>query len=236
MRVGTKSVLFGVHCVLIHWWFVALGWIYLFGFPFDPRVWVAFVVHDVGYFGKPNMDGPEGEAHVFVGARIMGALFDYGRWDSTWFASTVGRLIAAIFGRKAPGGTTWYCFAFYHSRFMAKKYETQPSPLCFADKMALTFEPHWLYLPRARWSGELREYMSGHDQSKGWSTIHYSDDEDIQRVWYERVATYCDAWVRTHVGGARDEWTHRERVSDSIVSQIARVAAISNDDARKGNV
>lgn len=73
MKIGTKSVLFGAHQFLIHPWFVALGWWKLYGFPFDPRLWVAFFVHDLGYIGKPNMDGPEGERHPVFGASIMAA-------------------------------------------------------------------------------------------------------------------------------------------------------------------
>ena len=37
MRVGTKSVLFGVHAVWIHPFFVAWAWWRLFGFPWDFR-------------------------------------------------------------------------------------------------------------------------------------------------------------------------------------------------------
>lgn len=51
MKTGTKSVLFGAHCFFIHPLFVALAWWKLFGFPWDPRLWVAFFVHDLGYWG-----------------------------------------------------------------------------------------------------------------------------------------------------------------------------------------
>ena len=74
MRVGTKSVLFGAHCFLLHGFFVAKGWSSLYGFPRDPRLWLAFFVHDVGYLGCRDVEGPEGEEHVQFGARIMGAL------------------------------------------------------------------------------------------------------------------------------------------------------------------
>ena len=75
MKVGTKSVLFGAHCFLIHPFFVAAAWWKLYGFPWDPRCWAAFFLHDIGYLGKPNMDGIEGERHVLLGGRIMGCLF-----------------------------------------------------------------------------------------------------------------------------------------------------------------
>ena len=38
MRVGTKSVIFGVHSILVHPFFVAYAWSRLFGFPWDPRL------------------------------------------------------------------------------------------------------------------------------------------------------------------------------------------------------
>ena len=52
MRVGTKSVLFGVHAVWIHPFFVAWAWWKLFGFPWDFRIWSACFLHDAGYIGK----------------------------------------------------------------------------------------------------------------------------------------------------------------------------------------
>ena len=78
MRVGTKSVLFGAHCFFIHPFFVAFGWWALGQFPWDPRLWAAFFLHDLGYLFSPNMDGLEGEEHVHLGAKIMGLLF--GDW------------------------------------------------------------------------------------------------------------------------------------------------------------
>ena len=75
MRVGTKSVLFGAHCFFIHPFFVAVGWWIAWGFPWDPRLWAAFFLHDLGYLSCPNVEGPEGEEHVRLGAKIMGLLF-----------------------------------------------------------------------------------------------------------------------------------------------------------------
>ena len=42
MRVGTKSVILGVHSILIHPFFVAWAWWRLYGFPWDGRFWLAF--------------------------------------------------------------------------------------------------------------------------------------------------------------------------------------------------
>lgn len=69
MKIGTKSILFGVHQFAIHPVILALAWTKLFGMPTDPRLWLAFGLHDIGYIGKPNMDGKEGETHPELGAK-----------------------------------------------------------------------------------------------------------------------------------------------------------------------
>ena len=91
MRVGTKSVLFGAHAFWLHPWLVALAWTRLYGFPWDPRLWVAFFVHDLGYWGKPNMDGRPGESHPFWAARLMGRLFDQVKKDTCHFSWPICR-------------------------------------------------------------------------------------------------------------------------------------------------
>lgn len=131
MKIGTKSILFGVHQFAVHPWIVAYSWWQLYGFPFDPRLWVAFFVHDIGYWGKPNMDGPEGELHVESGAWLMHLLF----------------------------GERWYWFTLLHSRFYAKKFDKPFSRLCVADKLAIANTPKWLYLWQANLTGEIKEYM-----------------------------------------------------------------------------
>ena len=132
MKIGTRSVLFGAHCFFLHPWFVAAAWRKLYGFPRDPRLWVAFFVHDLGYLGKPNMDGAEGERHVEFGARLMRFLF----------------------------GAAWGEFTLYHSRYYAKLHGRPFSRLCVADKFSISLEPAWLYLPRVLLSGEAHEYMT----------------------------------------------------------------------------
>ena len=97
MRVGTKSVLYGAHAFYLHPWFVAWAWWKLFGFPWDPRLWVAFFVHDLGYWGCPDMDGDQGEAHPFFGARVMSYLFDEGRYVRHT-VNVKGRLVEATEG------------------------------------------------------------------------------------------------------------------------------------------
>ncbi len=79
MKVGTKSLLFGAHQFILHPVLVAFAWYRLYGFPFDPRLWIAFIVYDWGYWGKADMDGAEGETHVFYlfRTRLIGELYEY---------------------------------------------------------------------------------------------------------------------------------------------------------------
>ncbi|WP_157894982.1 hypothetical protein [Verrucomicrobium sp. GAS474] len=84
---------------------IAIGWWRLYGFPLDLRLWVAFFVHDLGYFGKPNMDGPEGEIHPEFGAAIMRRLFgdewgDFCLLHSRYYAKRVGRPVSALCTRQ----------------------------------------------------------------------------------------------------------------------------------------
>lgn len=176
MRIGTRSILFGVHQFAIHPWFVAWGWWHLYGFPWDPRLWVAFFVHDLGYIGKPNLDGPEGEEHPEFAARIMERLF----------------------------GEPWGDFCRYHSRFLAKRDGKPFSRLCVADKLAIRLCPWWLYLPLARLTGELREYMQGHG-------ARTPAGDRTARQWYRDVQYYCLHWASEHRDCRPDTWTGTKR-------------------------
>ena len=193
MKVGTKSVLFGVHCFLIHPFLIAWAWWTLFGFPFDPRLGIAFFVHDLGYIGKPNMDGPEGESHPYFGATIM-----------------------RIFGEE------WYWFTLLHSRYLAKQLGKQPSRLAIADKLVIAIEPSWIYLPRAKASGELADYFVQAvkcEPSKGATRqIRYAledilsggRDSDAER-WHRGVRQYMQIWVNAHRNGEADLMTNAQR-------------------------
>ena len=214
MRIGTKSVLFGVHCFLLHPFLIAYGWwkayrtrrVYIgdrsmydmlsgrgvhvvkqpvYANIFDPRVWVAFIVHDLGYLGKPNMDGPEGETHPELGAKIMYVLF----------------------------GEPWGDFVLLHSRYYAKRLDRELSALCVADKWVGVIEPAWLYLPRARASGELAEFLE-----VGATRAHSTDTNMTPferagmasrdpRKWHAAFRSYMRRWIIEHTGARVDTWT-----------------------------
>ena len=214
MRIGTKSVLFGAHCFFLHPWFVAWAWWELYGFPWDPRLWVAFAVHDLGYFGKPNMDGEEGERHPWFGARVCSYLFATSIVLPSRFARTIGRVLDVLFGQDAYG-TNWYSLLLYHSRFLAKQYGAPPSRFCMADKLAIALTPAWLYLPLVRVTGEIYEYMAlakkrnlvvGDPTAQG-KYVSMNLGTANQKIWYADVRRYVRRWVEEHKDGREDTWT-----------------------------
>lgn len=193
MKIGTKSVLFGAHAFWLHPWFVAWAWFKLYGWNqvyvgqqyyslrdknrnpaaqhpvmtslWDPRLWIAFFLHDLGYWGKSDMDGEEGEWHPLWAANLV----------YKWF------------------GTAWFWFVLLHSRFLAKNYGREPSNLCWADKLSMSVTPWWLYLPMVKMTGEIREYR--HRQMAGErdnGAVTYSQVHDLtDKEWVLHMQQYC---------------------------------------------
>ncbi len=167
MRPGTRTLLFGVHQVVIHPCFVFAAWWWLYGFPHDPRLWSAFVVHDRGYWDQPNLDGSGGKRHPELGGRIMARLF----------------------------GQRWGDFIRLHSRHYARIEGLEISPLCIADKMAIYLMSPWMYLPLARMSGELWEYINL------CNTSGFYEGQDPEE-WNRRVREHFRQWVEGLEAGA----------------------------------
>jgi hypothetical protein len=189
VSVGTKSVLFGAHAFWLHPWFVAAGWWKLYGFPWHPALWVAFFLHDIGYIGKPNMDGPEGETHPEIGAWLVHKICDWPWYTHKWYDFTIG-----------------------HSRFYAKKFDLPLSKLCAADKMAFQLTPDWLYLPMVTMTGEILEYMSMakvNNKLEGVNGINPTWEDKIR--WHMGVRKYMKDWIEEHKDCKADTWTPNKR-------------------------
>lgn len=219
MKIGTRSLLFGIHQVILHPFFVALGWWKLYGFPFDPRLWAAFFVHDLGYFGKPNMDGPEGEQHPLAGAAIMGWLFDTKSMVPTpsLAGRTLGRLLEWAFGKgdSITGTMTWRHFTLYHSRYMARRHHAPFSRLCVADKYAVILVPRWLYLLSTRLTGEIHEYMALAPTRNLTGSPDGTFDMPSQGttdmvVWHRTLSNFMRKWVKDHRDLSQDNWLPAE--------------------------
>lgn len=150
MRTGTKSLLFGGHQFIIHPIILFFCYWKLYGFPFDPRLWVCFVVHDWGYFGCSDMDGVFGKFHPVYG----------------------GNIVRLLFGRK------WAMFCMTHSRkivellnYILSTDDFKISRLGVADKLAIVYTPIWMYCKE-----ELSEYIRYESQDscispKSWKDI-----------------------------------------------------------------
>lgn len=184
MCVGTKSILFGVHNFVIHPVSVALAWWKLYGFPWDPRLWCAFIVHDLGYWGRSAMESAESETHVELGARIM-----------TW-----------LFGPR------WGEFCATHSRCFARARGLPVSQLCVADKLAFVLTPPWLYLPLARGTGELQEYIAKSRERRAASMTFTAEewtqiDSEDPRLWLEGLKDYTRRWIDAQRTGGMGTWT-----------------------------
>ena len=159
MKIGTKSVLFGVHQFILHPLFVFRAWIWLFGWPSLGET-VAIIIHDLGYVGKPNMDGDEGDTHP--------------EWA------------ALFFERRGRQDLANLCRG--HSRFWAKKKGLPLSKLCYADKMGNAFMPIWLWTLGARLTGEIKDYEEAEKHEiRGNKMVEPDKDGRIDTyTWFRR--------------------------------------------------
>lgn len=156
MRIGTKSVLFGIHSPPIHSFFMGLAWLKLYGFSrefLDPRLHLCFWLHDIGYWNCKEMDGEDGERHPLKGAEIVGFFFGY----------------------------DWWLFNITHSGSMIKilnkqGYDYKPSKLYYADKLASPLYPKFLYKVLSLTSGEFYEYAENHFGLKFLRKSSYPND------------------------------------------------------------
>ena len=130
MTTGTKSLLFGVHQFAWHPLTVWIAWVRLYREIPGWRETISILIHDWGYWGAPEMDGPVGSDHPKLGARIAGQLF------GPWYRD----------------------LCLYHSGDLSRRHGVEPSKLCWPDKFSMLYDPTPFYLFRARLSGELLEY------------------------------------------------------------------------------
>jgi hypothetical protein len=196
MTRGTKSLLFGAHAFWLHPFFVYAAWVKLYGWTLDPRILVACIVHDWGYAGCEAMDDANGKQHPRLGAKIMHFLFD---WHDEVQIHHDPWVSYARWGRS----TKWHDFCLYHSRSMARLEGKMPSKLCAADKLAPCLMPAWLYIPMAKLSGEIWEYMEeGQKVDMGehvdWLTYLFMTS-DVPGHWFRGLQRYMASWVKSYM-------------------------------------
>jgi len=131
VKIGTKSLLIGAHWPP-HILMVILAWKWLYGTWPTWREFLAICIHDIGYIGVVEMDGPDGTMHPERGARIA----------DTCLGAEYGALIRG------------------HSKGYAEAVGVPLSKLYGPDKLSHALEPSWLYVFRTRLTGEIRQYRS----------------------------------------------------------------------------
>jgi hypothetical protein len=99
---------------------------------------MAIVFHDA-YWGLADIDGVSGKMHPRLG----------------------GNLARLAGGKKAEE------LALFHSRSFSEGADRNPSALSAPDKFSFLLEPRWLYVLRARLSGELREFQNNAIEYEG---------------------------------------------------------------------
>jgi hypothetical protein len=225
MRVGTKSILFGVHQFILHPIFVAIAWHKLYGkypeycyrsWSLDlPKYWFSllfcFIVHDLGYWGSPEMDGPNGgDMHPRLGAELAHAVL-----DKVLYYEPNGPH-AIIGDDRAIKDTTWYYFCMCHSRFLSKQLCRQPSKLCMADKLAMCYYPNWLYLLLARLSGELTEYMKSAEPDGKHGHMQLTVVTPIE--WLLATKKYMFSYANEFKNGKIDNVTELQGVKSVTIN------------------
>ena len=156
---GSRSVWIGAHQFLIHPFLVILAWKRLYGMPCWKTV-VAIFLHDLGYIGCRDIDGPAGKLHP------------------KWGADAAGRLFGEEYSRLNAG----------HSRSYAGSLGWSVSRLCWADKLAFAMEIPCFYLFRTWLSGELREYLRNFSQWLGRPIGAFAWQRHLRRIMLRDVA------------------------------------------------
>lgn len=130
MTLGTKTLLFGVHQVIIHPLLVTIAWVKLYkSFP-SWREMFCIVVHDWGYWGRPNLKDADGDKHPELGAKIAGRIL----------------------------GPEWRDFILGHSSFYIVRSGIAQSKLLAPDKYWHCMIPLWIYKILAVPTGEFKHY------------------------------------------------------------------------------
>lgn len=158
MKIGTKSLLFGVHQCLWHPFTVWLAWIRVHRRLPGFVTCLCILLHDVGYWGCDNLDGPQGKRHPYRGARY------------------VRNIVRFLTGSLVKSDAA-YDLCIYHSSSVAYLDGRTPSPLYLPDKVSILCEPGWFYMFRAWLSGELSEYVDNSPAFVGtrgsWPWYHW---------------------------------------------------------------
>jgi hypothetical protein len=103
-----------------------------------------------------------------------------------------------------------------------------------ADKLAFVLTPAWLYLPMARATGELAEYMLRAKERQAGSE-HFTVEESAQlnsqdaREWLTGLKSYTRRWIVEHKDGGVDHWTVSVCAASTAPDLRARCSVLAGD-------
>ena len=103
-----------------------------------------------------------------------------------------------------------------------------------ADKLAFVLTPAWLYLPMAKATGELAEYMLRATERQAGSE-HFTVAESVQlnskdaREWLNGLKSYTRRWIEEHKDGGADHWTLTVRVASTAPGMRDRSSVLAGD-------
>lgn len=164
---GTRTLLFGVHHWLWHPYTVYRAWCTLYGTPTWQEC-VCIAVHDLGYWQCHDIDEEDGALHPIVSARHV-------EWLDRSYNTTGDH-------------HHYHNLVAFHSRYIANLHATEPSKLCWADKLAFAYDPWWWFCLRAWFSGELHQLRHISAQYEGFPLTK------SHREWY--------CWLSARLAGA----------------------------------
>jgi hypothetical protein len=170
MRIGRRSILYGIHNLPTHYFFCTLAYLKLYGLTkefFDPRLHFVFMFHDLGYWDCKNMDAPKGEGagelHPIIGALIIKKLFGWEWWKfSICHSASMVKILNEEFNINLNEMTTPCVGNFDGSPVEWYK----PSKMFAVDKLASALYPKWLYKFLSNLSGEWIEYVETYYNGK----------------------------------------------------------------------
>lgn len=174
MTLGTKTLLFGVHQIIIHPLLVIIAWMKLYhSFPSWKEL-ICIVIHDWGYCGKPNLKNEDGDRHPELGANIAHRLFDK------------PRVLAQLdHSQLMEFPHEWKDFVLGHSSFYVTRYGIKQSKLLAPDKYWHCIIPLWFYKCLAVPTGEFKHYREL-NHARQVANQNVSDKE-----WWSRLQRVC---------------------------------------------
>jgi len=95
--------------------------------------------------------------------------------------------------------------------------------------------PAWLYLPMAKATGELAEYMLRAKERQAGSA-HFTVVESAQlnskdaREWLAGLRSYTRRWIEEHKDGGADHWTVASAAALTAPAMPARCSVLAADE------